>query len=788
MKAVRSRPTSAHVKAGPPAFVFLALLMSCVTVDHDAEVSVTGLPSNSNPCGLGLEPTSGDGQTGDIGAPLPLPVAVHATYKRGSAACTERAATNMPIVWKIRSGGGIVASETTYTDAAGDARVIWTLGPTAGQQEVGAVIPPPGENLPPVVVFSATARDKPYRILRIVAGNGLRVDPGNGVIPDVQLVSHQPDGTDVPVPNTTVTWQVTSGGGSVSPSTSLTSANGRASATWTPGPATGAQTLRATAGTSTGIVADARDLLIANFTATIATNGVASVTVTGPTTLVAGAGGAYTAEMRDASGTVLTDRTASWTVTPAELAVILPTGNTTAGVAAHKVGTARIVATSEGVQGALDVQITPGAVATVNVTPPTASINLGSNQTFTATAFDAEANVVPNQTYTWSSSNPAVAGVVGGVATSLSVGQVTITAAIAAVGKSGTATLTVVNPPAPPPVTRIAYARFDAASIANGTANQAFAFNSLSNGSVHLERLSLGRYDVTFPGQATLAGRATNVQVSGFGSANADFCKLESWRNAGPDLVATVRCFRELASVDGEFTILMLGDGVLPGRFAFGYYDSGFAADALYSSSGITPSVAAGSQGFYTVSLPALGRPTPASAELVAVTAGGAAATRCAFGSDENSLICSSAPVWCHSGVSAPVGIPAASPFSFLLFENGRTGLRAGLAATTGFEDTPIGTVSTLGAAVSRNSSGLGVSLRHVSTGNFAVTFAGLGGQDVRLGVHVTSASLNGDHCKVAGWQSVLGAGNQQDLVVNVACFETDGTPEDQGFRLMVVQ
>lgn len=744
--------------------------------------------NDTSACALTLEPTGGSGQTADVGTTLPAPIAVHAAQAAGTSGCSTGDAKNMLVVWRVRTGGGAVQRESTYTDSTGVARVTWTLGPVPGPQEASAVIPPPGINLPPAVVFSAIARDRPYRVLRIIAGDGVRVTPGNGVAPDVLLLSHQPDGSEVPVPGTSITWQVTTGGGSVSPGTSVTSSTGRANATWSPGPGTGPQTLRATAGSSAGITADARDMLVANFTATVATIGVANVTVTGPTTLVAGTGGAYTAVMRDANGTVLTDRTASWTISPTALAVILPTSSTTAGVAAHKVGTARIVATSEGVQGTLDVQITPGAVTTVTVNPPTASINLGANQTFTATAFDADTNVVPNQTYSWSSSNTTVASVVAGVASGVNVGVATITATITAIGKSGTATLTVANPPAPPPVARIAYARFDAASIANGTANQAFAFNSLSNGSVVVQRLSLGRYDVTFPGQATLAGRSTNVQVSGFGSVNADFCKVEGWRNAGLDLVATVRCFRELASVDGEFTIVMLGDGVLPGRFAFGYYNSGLAADALYSSSGITPTVAPGSQGLYTVSFPGLERPALSSAEVVAVTAGGAAANRCAFGSDANTLIGITAPVWCHSGASAAVGVPVASPFSFLLFEKGRPGLRAGLAATTGFEDKPIGTVSTLGDSASRNSSGLGVTVRHVSTGNFAVTFAGLGGTDVRLGVHVTSASLNGDHCKVAGWQSVLGAGGQQDLVVNVACFETDGTPEDQGFRLMVVQ
>jgi hypothetical protein len=134
------------------------------------------------------------------------------------------------------------------------------------------------------------------------------------------------------------------------------------------------------------------------------------------------------------------------------------------------------------------------------------------------------------------------------------------------------------------------------------------------------------------------------------------------------------------------------------------------------------------------------------------------------------------------------VGIHTDSPFSFLLFDEGRSGLRAGLAATTDFEDLPVGTISVLPAAQSWNSSGGSVTLRHASQGRFEVTFAGLGGSNLRLGVQVTSASLNGDHCKIVDWRTVAGAGVTQNLLVDVACFETDGSAEDQGFRLVVVQ
>src|SRR5262249_54525132 len=49
-----------------------------------------------------------------------------------------------------------------------------------------------------------------------------------------------------PVPNATVTFAVTGGGGSITPLTATTDANGRVSATWTVGPYGAAQTVTVT--------------------------------------------------------------------------------------------------------------------------------------------------------------------------------------------------------------------------------------------------------------------------------------------------------------------------------------------------------------------------------------------------------------------------------------------------------------------------------------------------------------------------------------------------------------
>jgi len=68
-------------------------------------------------------------------------------------------------------------------------------------------------------------------------------------------------------------------------------------------------------------------------------------------------------------------------------------------------------------------------VASISVTPPSASVNVNVQQQFSAQALDANDNQVLNQTFTWTSSDTTVATVAGsGVATGVSAGTAMITA------------------------------------------------------------------------------------------------------------------------------------------------------------------------------------------------------------------------------------------------------------------------------------------------------------------------------------------------------------------------
>lgn len=89
----------------------------------------------------------------------------------------------------------------------------------------------------------------------------------------------------------------------------------------------------------------------------------------------------------------------------------------------------------------------PPAVASVTVTPTTLNLVVGQNGALTATPLSASGSPIAGKTPVWTSSNGAVATVAGdGVVSGVGAGAATVTATID--GKSGSAGVTVVLPPA----------------------------------------------------------------------------------------------------------------------------------------------------------------------------------------------------------------------------------------------------------------------------------------------------------------------------------------------------
>ncbi|PYP15633.1 MAG: hypothetical protein DMD54_11645 [Gemmatimonadetes bacterium] len=176
---------------------------------------------------------------------------------------------------------------------------------------------------------------------------------------------------------------------------------------------------------------------------------VASVTISpASASVVVGLTAQLSATLRDAGGNTLTGRTITWSSTNASVATVSGSGLVT-GVA---VGSGSVIATSESKADTAAVTVTsaaPPPVASVTISPASATVFVGFTSQLTATLRDANGNLLTGRTITWASSNTSVAAVNGsGVVTGVTTGSASVTAT--SEGKVGTAAITVTTPPPPP--------------------------------------------------------------------------------------------------------------------------------------------------------------------------------------------------------------------------------------------------------------------------------------------------------------------------------------------------
>ena len=183
--------------------------------------------------------STGNNQTGTVGASLPSPVQVLVTD------LLNRPASGKVVNFSVLTGNGSTTNTTT-TDGNGIATATWQLGTVAPSTQTleARILTPAGVRK--TVTFSASAVAAAPDTIAIVAGGTLSAAAGTPVriLPTVRLA----DRFGNSVPDHTVTFAVTLGGGSVQGAVATTDSLGVASVGgWTMGPAQGPNALTATA-------------------------------------------------------------------------------------------------------------------------------------------------------------------------------------------------------------------------------------------------------------------------------------------------------------------------------------------------------------------------------------------------------------------------------------------------------------------------------------------------------------------------------------------------------------
>jgi uncharacterized protein YjdB len=413
----------------------------------------------------------------------------------------------------------------------------------------------------------------PVRIHTVASVEVVPTQLGLAVGSHGTLAARVLDVSGLPVSNAQVDWSTSNAG------VATVAATGEVSAL-SPGTAVITATSNSFSGTST-------------VTVTAVTVPVASISVS-PTAASVNVGqtAQLTATTRDASNNVLTGRAVTWSSSNTGIATVSSSGVVT-GVGA---GSATITAMSEGRSGTASATVTavPAPVASVSVSPATPSVTVGQTVQLTATAYDANNNVLTGRVVTWASSNTGIATVSSsGVVTGVAAGSATITAT--SEGRSGTASVTVT----PPPVATVTVAP-TTASVTVGQTVQLTATTRDANNNVLTGRTvtwsssNTGIATVSSSGVVTgvAAGSATITATSEGKSGTASV-------TVTPIPVASVTVAPTTASVIVGQTVQLTAttrdanNNVLTGRTVT--WSSSNTGIARVSSSGVVTGIVAGS-------------------------------------------------------------------------------------------------------------------------------------------------------------------------------------------------
>ena len=394
---------------------------------------------------------SGDVQSGALSTRLADSLAVQVVDQFGNSV------SGSTVNWSVVTGGGSVSPASTASNAGGIARAAWTMGSTLGGASARASITGIDEEL-----FTATATTvtpppppPPSNTLVKLSGDGQSGAIATRLTDSVAVRVQNSQGAGVA--GVTVTWAVTSGGGTVSPASGLTNSNGVVRAAWTMGPATGPAMLKATAGTSE---------VSFNATATPSTGGGGQLTITKMSgdaqtgTVSTRLADSLVVQVKDAQGAAVSGVVVSWSVVSGNGSVS-PASFTTNGSGFARTAWTLGANTGAGSVSASATNATPvtfsstanaPVVANVVISPAADTITtLNGQVTLVASARTASNQVVPNTQFSWSSLNPSIATVDAmGTVTGRAVGRALIIASAVCCSRADTATIDVIVAPGAP--------------------------------------------------------------------------------------------------------------------------------------------------------------------------------------------------------------------------------------------------------------------------------------------------------------------------------------------------
>ncbi len=191
--------------------------------------SVTGPPTS-------LTKEAGDNQFAQVSTAVAIPPAVKISDAGGNPVA------DVEVSFAVASGGGSITGELAMTDAAGLAAVgSWTVGPNPGTNELTATV----SGLAALTFTATGTTDAVAANIEKEAGDNqsATVNTAVAIAPTVKLT----DASMNPVAGVLVTFEVASGGGSITGATVASDVDGLAAVgSWTLGTAAGPNTLTAT--------------------------------------------------------------------------------------------------------------------------------------------------------------------------------------------------------------------------------------------------------------------------------------------------------------------------------------------------------------------------------------------------------------------------------------------------------------------------------------------------------------------------------------------------------------